>query len=298
MADPARPISIASEHLRATIDPMGAQLSSLQDGVGRDLQWNGDPAVWKGRAPILFPIIGELVGGQYRLGDKTYRMSRHGFARDRMFEVVQTTPVMARLRLRWDQQTLALYPFQFELELAFVVQDMALTLTATIVNAGTFPMPASFGFHPALRWPLPFGETRADHVIRFEHEESAPVRRLDDKGLLRDGSFPTPVEGRTLHLRDSLFVDDALIFDRLQSQRLWYGAPTGPQIRIEFPDTPYLALWNKPGASFICIEPWHGHADDEGYRGDFRNKPGSFIVPPGATKKCTMTVALADGLPS
>jgi hypothetical protein len=39
-------------------------------------------------------------------------------------------------------------------------------------------MSAIFGFHPALRWPLPFGRAHADHVIRFDHDEPAPVRRL------------------------------------------------------------------------------------------------------------------------
>ena len=123
-------------------------------------------------------------------------------------------------------------------------------------------MPASFGFHPALRWPLPYGNARAGHAIHFE-EEPAPVRRLDAEGLVRPDSFPTPVIGHDLALRDDLFTDDALIFDALQNRRLRYGAESGPQIEIAFADTPYLGLWTKPGADFICIEPWHGIADSQ-----------------------------------
>jgi galactose mutarotase-like enzyme len=285
-------MTIASSQLSATIDPLGAQLYSLQDSAHRDLQWNGDPAIWKGRAPILFPIIGELAGGQYTLDGQTYRLPRHGFARDRLFECVNATPAAAKFRLLSDDETLRVYPFAFELDIDFSIIGASLTVAASIINRGSSDMPASFGFHPALRWPLPYGEPRADHAIRFAHDEPAPVRRLDNKGLLRGTPMPTPVEGRVLRLRDDLFVDDAVIFDQLQSRQLWYGAGTGPQIRLDFADTPFLALWSKPGADFICIEPWHGHADPEGFTGDLRDKPGGFILPPGSTKTCAMTLTL------
>jgi galactose mutarotase-like enzyme len=104
--------------------------------------------------------------------------------------------------------------------------------------------------------------------------------------------LPTPVKGRSLVLRDELFAHDALIFDRLQSRTLRYGANAGPYITVEFPDTGLLGLWTKPGAPFLCIEPWHGIADPEGFAGDFRDKPGIFQVPPGGTKECRMTLSL------
>ncbi len=292
MDETASLTTIGTEHLRASIHPLGAQLFSLQDGSHRDLQWNGDPAIWKGRAPILFPIIGELVGGQYTLEGKIYRLPRHGFARDKLFQLVNTTPTTARFRLCSDAETLQVYPFPFELDVGFSVTGAALTIKASIKNCGASDMPASFGFHPALRWPLPFGELRSDHAIWFEHDEPAPIRRLDGKGLLQPVSFPTPVAGRKLRLQDELFVDDAVIFDRLRSRRLWYGAERGPRIQIDFVDTPYLAMWTKPGANFVCIEPWHGHADPEGFAGDFRYKPGVFTVAPGGEKSCAMTLDL------
>ncbi len=80
-------VRIGSAHIGAEIDPHGAQLSSLQDHAARDLLWNGDPAVWAGRAPLLFPIVGVLAGGSYRLGSQSYALSRHGFARGRDFSV-------------------------------------------------------------------------------------------------------------------------------------------------------------------------------------------------------------------
>jgi galactose mutarotase-like enzyme len=286
-------ITIASDGLSAAIDPLGAQLSILRDAAGRDLLWNGDPAIWTGRAPILFPIVGELAGGEYRLDGQTYRLPRHGFARTRTFRLVEASPAAAQFRLDWDEEIYRNYPFHFELDLRFALEGASLTITASVRNLeDARTLPASFGFHPALRWPLPFGRPRQDHAVTFETEEPAPARRLDSKGLVQPDPLPTPVKDRTLALRDELFIHDALIFDQLQSRRLRYGAETGPHVVVEFPDTSLLGLWTKPGAGFICIEPWHGIADPEGFKGDFRDKPGIFQVAPGGTKECCMTISL------
>lgn len=287
--------AITSQNLRAEIHPLGAQLFALRDKGDRDLQWSGDPAVWKGRAPILFPIVGELAGHHYRVDGNTYHLSRHGFARDRLFTVAEATSSSALFRLTADEETLKVYPFRFTLDIRFVLNDATLTVTASVKNLETTrTLPASFGFHPALRWPLLYGSPRADHVITFEKDETTLIRRLDGEGLLLPEGFPSPIVNRTLQLRDDLFVDDAIVFTSLNSRRVRYGAATGPAIEVAFPDTPQLGIWSKPGAGFICIEPWHGYADPQGFNGDFRDKPGIFLVAPGETKDCTMAITLLD----
>jgi galactose mutarotase-like enzyme len=293
MADGPALTSIRSEHLSAAIDSFGAQLVALRDSAGRDLQWSGDPAVWKGKAPILFPIVGAVADNRYRVEGAYYALPRHGFARNSFFSLVDATASSALFRLGWDEQTLSVYPFRFELDMHFSLEGPTFALQASVKNleAETF-LPASFGFHPALRWPLPYGEPRAEHVILFEAEELAPIRRLDTQGLILPETFATPVEHKTLRLRDNLFQADAIIFDRITSRSLRYGAAAGPQIEIQFPDTPYLGIWSKPGADFVCIEPWHGIADPEHFSGDFRTKPGIFLVPPGQTKNCWMSISL------
>src|SRR3546814_7679553 len=71
-----------------------------------------------------------------------------------------------------------------------------------------------------------------------------------------------------------MFGHDALIWDDLNSRRLKWGAPGHPLLDIAFPDTPWLGLWQKPGAHYLCIEPWAGMADPEGFDGDIWMKPG------------------------
>jgi len=289
-----RLIDIASAGLSAQIDPLGAQLHALRDADGRDLQWAGNPAVWSGRAPILFPIVGMLVDGRYRLQGKTYHLGKHGFARHKWFEVIETEASAAVFRLRADDETRLSYPFEFELDIRFKIEGAALALEATIRNLGDLPMPASFGFHPAFQWPLPYGAARSEHRIQFAQEETAPIRRMDSRGLLQRQSQPTPVVGDTLVLRDELFAADALMFDRLDSQTLRYGPAVGRALRVGFPATPYLGLWTKPGADFIAIEPWHGINDTEGFDGDLWDKPGIFAVEPGESRVLTASVTLTD----
>ena len=283
-------IQIGGEALGAQIDPQGAQLSVLRDAAGQDLLWNGDPAVWKGRAPILFPIVGALHGGHYLWRGRRYPLSRHGFARDRRFAVVHHDASEALFRLTDDAGTHKVYPFRFTFEVGFRIAGPQLAIMASVRNDGAQPLPASLGFHPALRWPLPGDARRAAYCIEFEHEEPAPIRRLDAQGLLMPVPRPTPVRGRRLQLDDALFQDDVIIFDRLTSRSLTYGTADGPRISIEFPDATHLGLWTKPGAGFLCIEPWRGVADPVGYEGEFDAKPGVLIVQPGANESLQMRI--------
>ena len=292
VATPSDWIQLRSEALALAIDPQGAQLSVLRDAQGRELLWNGDPAVWKGRAPILFPIVGALCGGHYLWQRQRYALPRHGFARERRFEVVASDASAAIFRLTDDADTRRIYPFAFELEVSFQVDGNCLTVVAGVRNTGPAPLPASLGFHPALRWPLPHAAARTAHYLEFEHAEPAPIRRLDAQGLLTPQLHTTPVRGRRLALEDALFTDDVVIFDRLASRSVTYGADTGPRIRVGFPDATYLGLWTKPGAGFICIEPWRGVADPENFNGEFSSKPGVFMVAPQACERLTMTLEL------
>jgi galactose mutarotase-like enzyme len=282
-------ISLSTGQISAKINPMGAQLSVLRDQSELDLLWNGDPTVWSGRAPILFPIVGALAGGVYRLGSATYSLSRHGFARGKAFEVIEANDTAALFRLRADEATRAIYPFDFELDIQFELRQATLAVSALIRNNGDADMPASFGFHPAFRWPLPYAKSRAAHFIEFEQEEPAPIRRLSPQGLRAPTPHPTPIRARRLMLDDALFRDDAIIMDQVRSSAVTYGAEGAPRVRVSYPDTPYLGLWSKPG-NFICIEPWHGIADPEGFAGDFREKPGVLSVASDATIEIRMEI--------
>ncbi len=285
-------ITIAGAHLSADISLLGAELQALRDEEGRDLLWSGDAAYWAGRAPVLFPIVGSLNGGRYSLDGKSYELPRHGFARRRTFSLLRADDAQAVFRLSSDDETRAVYPFEFTLDLGFAISGHQLDVEAELTNTGTAPLPASLGFHPAFVWPLPYGGTRAEHRLVFANDSDLPLHRLDADGLLDPAAQPSPLDGDTLVLDDSLFTEDALVFTALKGSSLSYGVPGRPHLDVHYPDTPHLGIWSKPGAGFVCIEPWQGHSDPAGFAGDIWDKPGIVRLEPGARRNWRMSVEL------
>ena len=284
-------VGIASPHLTAEVALQGAELVRLRDEAGRDLLWDGDPAVWSGRSPILFPIVGRLKGDRLTVDGVPYPMRQHGLARASRFESVERGGDRCRLRLRADEGTRRAYPYEFELDLVYRVDGARLAIEGTVRNAGATGMPVSFGFHPAFRWPLPYGAEAADHAIAFAEDEPDPIATVEG-GLLSDRRRPSPVRGRTLALEPHLFDDDALIFPAPASRSVRYGPPGGRGLRVDFAGMPQLGLWSKPGAPFVCIEPWYGHASPAGFDGDLTEKPGMMMLAPGASHTFAMGIAL------
>ncbi|MDB5373446.1 MAG: Galactose mutarotase [Belnapia sp.] len=283
------PVRIAAEGLAASIKPAGAELCRLQDRAGRDYLWNAGPA-WPRYAPVLFPIIGRLAGDAYRHAGQTYSMRQHGFARDRDFRLVAQATDRCTFRLEDDAASRASYPFAFGLELHYAVAGTRLRVEYRLENPGKAPLPASLGAHPAFRWPLPGAEGQP-HALDFDLPEPAPVRRLA-AGLLRPAPLPSPVQGRHLPLAEALFAEDALILDGIASRGLTYGPPGGPRLRFDFEGFDVLGLWSKPGAGFLCIEPWCGFSSPEGWDGEFAAKPGMLSVPPGGSIRAAWSLAL------
>ena len=285
-------VDLRSDQLSASINPFGAELSHLRDSEGRELMTDADPAFWTGRAPILFPVIGVVNGGLIRVDGVKYPMLKHGFARHSLFDVVLAELSRALFALEDSEETWTAYPFAFRLEVAFAVDGATLAIEARVENRGNAAMPAQFGFHPAFAWPLPYGEDRAAHRITFERDETGELLAIMPDGTVASDRRASPLDGRELLLRDALFEQDALVWDPVASQGVTYGAAQGPVLDIRFPDTPRLGIWTKPGARYVCVEPWHGLADPQGFAGEFRDKPCVFEVAPGDTKRIGMSVTL------
>jgi galactose mutarotase-like enzyme len=287
-------VTIRSGRLVAEISRQGAELTRLQDRDGNELLWNGCEKWWTGRAPLLFPIVGRLPNDIAISDGKAFSMRQHGFARNKQFSIVGASVSKCILSLASDDATRQQFPFDFVLEVAFSIEDAALRIGATVFNKSPRAMPVSFGFHPAFRWPLPYGGSRQDYEIRFESSECVPIYRTTD-GLLDIAESTEIFEGRTLSLDDAMFVSGALIFNRLKSRAVNFGVPGQPSIRIRFPNMPHLGVWTKPGAGFLCIEPWQGYAAPVGFAGELKDKPGGISLAANASAEFSIEIGLQHG---
>ncbi len=283
-------IAISGSGLSARIKADGAELCSLQDESGREFVWQALPA-WPRHAPVLFPIVGRLAGDTLRQGGASFKLTQHGFARDRRFTLALKAADHCTWVLEDDADTRARYPFPFRFEVSYTITGRELHIGFDVDNPGEAPLPASMGAHPAFSWPLPGAASKAGHVLTFEHPEPAPTRRVAG-GLLQPQTEPSPLEGRVLRLDDRLFARDAVIFTQLASRWVRMEAQGAAGLEVGWDGFAQLGLWMKPGAEFLCIEPWRGYASPEGWDGDFAGKPGVFHVPPGGRISATHRVRL------
>ena len=283
--------SMTNGTITAAVLAQGAELCSLQDEDGREFLWQAGPE-WPRHSPVLFPIVGRLHGDSYTHGGHSYRLTQHGFARDRRFTWAARTETSCVLRLEDDPESHTRYPYPFGLELAYQLEADGVTLRYTISNPGEGVLPAALGAHPAFVWPILPGVEQAEHELRFARDETAPIHGVSG-GLLTAAVHPSPVVDRVIELRPELFADDALVFTTLSSRSVRFSGRDTPVIEMAWEGFEQLGIWSKPtGAEFLCIEPWHGYASPEGFDGDLMEKPGMMLLPPGTQRELHWTVRI------
>ena len=286
---------IALQHgaLRCGIDARGAELRSLTDVTsGEEFIWQGDPAYWTGSAPILFPVVGRLKGGAYTHGGQRYELPIHGFARTMDFTLLDQHRQGATLMLRDTPATRAMYPFPFILRVNFTLEMHCLRVSYEVENPGRQPLLFSLGSHPAFRLP-PSPRGRRDWLLAFSDEEDGICHRLDGNLLAELPETLDFAPGYRLRLCDELFERDAIFIKQLRSRHIRLVHRSGRvRLSVTTGGTPSLGLWSRPGAGYICIEPWHGYDDDAGVSGELAAKPGIVSLAAGSIFRTAYTVCV------
>lgn len=272
-------INITNEYLQVKISTKGAELQSI---IRKDNQleylWSGDPAFWGKKSPVLFPIVGNLKNNTYSFKGEPYQLSRHGFARDMEFEVIEQAEHAVTLNLSDSQTTRKNYPFSFSLNIRYSLQDASLNVSYEVQNTGDDTMYFSIGAHPAFKVPLEEGMTYEDYTLHFNETETADVWMLSTSGELSRTPTPYLEHTRELPLKKELFDNDALVFKNLASTAISIKSEKKPHgLTLHYAGFPYMGIWAAKHADFVCIEPWCGVADHEDASGKLEEKEG--IIP-------------------
>lgn len=286
-------ITIANDVLTARIAFLGAELRSLVPDWGGDVIWEPDASIWDGAAPNLFPVVGTLVGDRLIHKGVAYPMAGHGFLRHHRMTPVSVGETSGSFRLRDTVETRRSYPFPFDLTVSFSLEGDRLRQSFLVANPGEEPLPVSLGAHPGFRWPLSPSLPRSAHRILFSHDEPGGIRRVVKTGAgpaLGRALLPTPVSGRVLCPEDALFAPGAIVWDRRESDRISFGVPDGPGVEMECGDFPHFGIWTKPGAGFLCLEPWQGFMSPPDFAGEIRNRPGIAMIPPGDSRRWSLSI--------
>lgn len=249
---------IQNSHLTLTVDPVGAQMTSLKGADGTEYLWQGDAAYWGKHAPLLFPFIGRAYENRCTALGQPYPMPRHGFANVSRFTLAQRRENALVLELTESEDTLAKYPFRFTLRVGYTLEENRLAISYQVENRDHRPLSFALGFHPGFRVPLSPGEAFEDYYLQFD--PCMPDRVGFTEAVLlsgRDSLFPLE-EDCTLSLRHDLFDDDAIVLKNVSRSVALRSRRSNREIRLSYPDMPYLGLWHpaKTDAPFLCIEPW------------------------------------------
>lgn len=277
--------TLENNWLCLTVSDHGAELKSIKEKKdGTEYLWDGDPSWWKYSSPVLFPIVGKLAGGKYRIGEHEYELPGHGLGRISDFTLVEKKADSIRFALEWNEADLERYPYKFRLEISYTLCGQTVQVGWKVDSQEEMrDMYFSIGAHPALRCPIDEKEEFTDCYLEFSKPERADKLLTTPDGLISHERQPS-LKGKVQPLSYDIFRDGALVYDELRSDRIAIKSRNGNKsIAVEAKGFPYWGIWSpeKGGAPFLCIEPWFGHGDFQDFAGDFREKPGVQKLAPG-----------------
>lgn len=292
-------ITLTNDVISVGINTLGAALTSIKDQSGHDYLWHGDPSIWAGQAPNLFPFVGKINNERYRYAGQEYRMQKHGFARHSQFTVLEQTTTQVTMRLSDSAGTRANYPFQFHLDIEFALAGTCLSVSYRVTNRSQSVLPFSLGSHPALACNWAGDDSISDYYLDFEQSETSDYVQFNGVSLGRK-RHPCLLNSKRLDLTNSLFDIDAIIFDDLQSQAITLRCRkpevANKWVRVEFSGFPYLGIWSKPKAPYICIEPWFGVDDYEDADTDILHKEGMQLLAQDQEFGCQYCIVIGNEL--
>ena len=291
-------ITIQNEVISAGINPKGAELVSLIHKASQiDHMWSADPKFWGKSSPVLFPIIGSLKNDAFIYKNQEYALPRHGFARDRVFEIEKQTEDSVVFLLTHDDASLQVFPFTFELRLHYTIEANQLKVKYEVKNTGNDTMFFSVGGHPAFKVPFADGTAYNDYYLEFNKEEDLKRWPLTNSGLVETNPEEMSTYSTRVPLTKKLFYEDALVFKHLESDSVTLKSDkTSSQLKFQFEGFPFLGIWAAKDADFVCIEPWCGIADSVTHNQQLEEKEGINALAPAENFERTWIVEIGNGV--
>lgn len=257
--------------LSIKVSNIGAELTSINFN-GAEMLHDGKK-FWYRQAPILFPTVGRLRDNKTIINDKEYEIPQHGFAKDMEFELIEDLENAKVYMIKSNENTLKMYPFEFELYVAYIIQKDVLTVKYKVINKSKTQMLFGIGGHPGFSLKLPqeeyyFELNRKETNPKFMEVEGNYISNNPAKNILKDNKI--------IEIEKDSFINDAIMMKNLKSTKITLKQKKDNKkiLEFNFEDFPILAIWSMPNAPFICLEPWFNYADTVEETGYFKDKEG------------------------
>lgn len=278
----------------AEIRKLGAELVNFRRmDNGCEYIWNGDSRYWAGHAPVLFPIVCAVYNGEIRIEREKYLIGNHGFARKSEFELIEKSELQAVFKLTYHKETLQMYPFKFELYIAYKLDLNKIEIEYQVKNVDDKDIYFQIGTHTGFNCPLNPGEKFEDYYLEFERNENLERLFMNEANVICGKSESLLRNGNKLPLTHQLFENGALVFKSIKSQKISLkSAKTKKNVILSYSNLPNLGLWQAKGAPFICIEPWYGIADSDGFIGEFKEKEMMITLNANNSFTCSLKIEI------
>ena len=287
---------IENDFIKLTLNSTGAEkMSVIGKKSGTEFLWNGDPAYWSGRAPVLFPIVGRLVNGLCRINGNEYRMDCHGFAKDSEFNAVKKREDNIIFELVSDKATKTQYPYDFIFDIAYALNSSEISVTYEIKNSGANDMAFAVGAHPGFCCPFGPDEDFNDYYLEFNKKETAETLFVRLDFYFGHETVPFLNDENIINLDHNLFKNDALVFKNLKSKTVCLKSRKNEKyVKMDFDGFAYLGVWTRVGAPYVCIEPWTSLGDYYDFKGELREKPGMVTLKPNGSYSVCHKIYIYD----
>ena len=248
---------------------------------------------WNRRFELLFPTVGKCKQNQTIINGKNYEMQINGFAKDLDFEPITKLDNYHSYIFKSKGRLIEKYPFEFSLIVTYRLNENKLTTKYKVVNESDMDMPFGIGSRPALKID-PQELEKGNYYLEFEEDEEK-IHFL----YLVDGLVATDyaknivlINKKQILLNSNTFKNDALIIKGIKSSKISLKNKNSdkPIFTVDFGGFPYLAIWGKPKAPFICIEPWMTTPDNVNGSGVFRQKNNILLLPPKKEFECKYSI--------
>lgn len=276
---------LSSSKLSVSINHLGAEVCSIKDNNQTEFIWQAD-SEWKRHSPVLFPIVGKLKNDEYILQNKKYKLTQHGFARDKKFSLLISNDNHCVFELQSSVETKQNYPFDFIFQISYTLIENILAINYKVINPSPQQLFFSVGAHPA------FNCSFSDYFLEFEKSDFL-ITQLKN-GLRKDTKKKLVVVNNKINLSKKLFENDALVFENFQVQKISLCSKSNNQkISLQSNNFPYFGIWSAKNCDkFICLEPWFGVADKENSDGDFQKKEGCISLGANDIFSCDYSITI------
>ncbi|MEG0135263.1 MAG: aldose 1-epimerase family protein [Cetobacterium sp.] len=279
-------LSIKNDDLFVEISLLGAEIKKVIGKTGESYMWSGDKNIWGSVSPVLFPVVGKSVNDSIKYENKKYQFKNHGFARHTNFKIQDMSENKVTLFIDSNMISIEEYPFEFRFSVTYRLEKNQLITEYLVENLSNKIMHFSLGNHPGFKCPFDENSKIEDYIIQFEHPEVLEELFVNEEALFKRETKELQLKDGIIQLNKDSFNKGALVYTGYKSQTVSLKEKkTNRKITVSLDGFKYLGFWAKPGANFVCIEPWCGIGDFIDFDGEISERVGNISLEIGGNIK-------------